>query len=391
MKVAFVIPFFGAQASGGAEALCRDTATHLARSGISVEIMTTRALDLAHGWDRDHYPAGTTQEDGLTVHRFPADRFDHDRFNRLNSRILAGEAISLDDENDFLAMHCSSVPLFEHLADAGTDYDWLCFIPYLFGTTVHGSRLWPEKTVLIPCLHDEGYARLRAMPPLFQRARRIVFNARAEQRLCNDLYRDLDARQVLLGAGVEADLAADGARFRQKYGIEGPFVLYAGRKAAGKNVHTLISYFSRYKQRTHKALRLILIGPAEIPIPPKAREHILDLGFVPRADKNDAYSAATVLCQPSVNESFSIVMMESWLSGTPCLVNGRCAVTREHTVGSGGGLIFENYADFEGCLDYLLEHEDMRDRMARAGRAYVLENCTWQSIVARYREEVFGA
>ena len=167
-------------------------------------------------------------------------------------------------------------------------------------------------------------------------------------------------------------------------------MLYAGRKAAEKNVDTLVQYFSLYKDRNANDLKLVLVGPAEIPLPATAKDHIIDLGFVPLEDKNDAYSAATVFCQPSVNESFSIVMMEAWLSGTPCLAHGQCAVTREHTMGSGGGLLFENYSDFEGCLNHFLENDALRARMAQSGRDYVLAHFTWDHIIERWKTDVFG-
>ena len=48
--------------------------------------------------------------------------------------------------------------------------------------------------------------------------------------------------------------------------------------------------------------------------------HLIDLGFVPIQDKYDAYAAAELLCQPSKHESFSYVIMESWLCERPVLV-----------------------------------------------------------------------
>ena len=53
-----------------------------------------------------------------------------------------------------------------------------------------------------------------------------------------------------------------------------------------------------------------------------------DLGFVDIQDKYDITAAATLLCQPSKNESFSIVIMESSLCGRPVLVHEACEVTK---------------------------------------------------------------
>ena len=107
-------------------------------------------------------------------------------------------------------------------------------------------------------------------------------------------------------------------------------------------------------------------------------------------DKHDAYAAALALCQPSLNESFSLVIMESWLAETPVLVHERCDVTRDHCLASSGGLFFDSFSDFVGCLDYLQEDERRARRMARNGRRYVLANYTWDRIVKKYLHALHG-
>jgi glycosyltransferase involved in cell wall biosynthesis len=89
---------------------------------------------------------------------------------------------------------------------------------------------------------------------------------------------------------------------------------------------------------------------------------------------------------PSLNESFSIVLMESWLAGTPSLVHGRCAVTLEHSRRGNGGLYFTNYDEFTATLTYLLDHPAVADQLGRQGRRYALRNYAWDVIVPRYEQ-----
>jgi len=389
MRVAFVVSFYGAAAGGGAEAECRQTVLRLARSGMDVDVWTTCSLDLTHNWHTNHYSEGIATEDGIRIHRYPVAPIHMVEFSDLNTRIIDGYPLSRTDEERFMAMHVSSPALVQGLAGACDQYRWICFIPYPFGITYYATQVCAERSILIACLHNEGYAKLSITRELFRRVRKVVFHTGSEMALARDLYGLQEDKCLLIGEGVETRFESSAERFRQKYGIAEPFVLYAGRKDPTKNVDMLIRYFAAYKKARGGAMKLVLVGPASLPIPPDMQGQILDLGFVSDQDKKDAYSAATVFCQPSVNESFSIVMMESWACGVPCLVHARCAVTREHVAQSGGGLYFDNAAEFAGCLDYWNEHPETAHRMGAAGRGYARDKFEWDLVIRRYREEVF--
>jgi glycosyltransferase involved in cell wall biosynthesis len=184
---------------------------------------------------------------------------------------------------------------------------------------------------------------------------------------------------------MDTDISHNAQRFREKYDIKNDFLLYAGRRDSGKNVSMLLEYFSRYKESYSDELKLVLIGKGELDIPKGHQHDIIDLGFVPLQDKFDAYAAATLFCMPSLNESFSIVIMESWLCDTPVLVHAGCEVTKDHCIKSNGGLYFNDYDEFEECVKYFLAHPTKRDMMAQNGKKYVITNYSWEIIVERYK------
>lgn len=380
--VAFVTPWYGAAATGGAETAARETAEHLAADGVTVEVLTTCVPDFRSDWSRNTLPAGAKAENGVLVRRFPAARRDRDAFDAVNRKLMAGLPVTAAEEQTFLRHNINSPALVEHIAGHRADTLYI-FTPYLYGTTYYGMQARGGDAFLIPCLHDEGYARLPAIQAMLKGARRLLMLSEPELAALEMLVGPAPAATVV-GQGVDGDFQADGEAFRRKYGQARPFVLYAGRKDAGKNVELLADYMARYRARRGPGCDLLLIGGGQ-PLGAE-QDGIRDLGFVPLRDKRDAYAAATVLCQPSTRESFSLVMMEAWAAGTPSLVHGACAVTRHHATRCNGGLYFESYAEFELCLDLLLARPELARRLGENGRRYMRENYAWGPMTRRYRE-----
>ena len=381
--LAFVMPWFGPDIPGGAEAECRATARALAARGVPVEILTTCARDHASEWT-DQLPEGLSMEDGLRVRRFKVRPRDANRYYNLHRRLhLAGTLTSFEEE-DFVRESINSNDLNAYLEAERGRY-WYAFIPYCFGTTWEGVLVAPDRSLLIPCLHDEPFAYLRWTRRALRAVRTVCLHVPAEQALAARITDGQSSVFAQVGEGVDLPPAGDPERFRRKYQLEEPFLLYAGRKAPEKNAPLLVEYFARYRF-THKdrPLKLVLIGSGRMRKPERLRGEVLDLGFVPPQDKVDAYAAAVALCQPSLLESFSIVMMEAWLCGTPTLVHARCAVTRDHCLASNGGLFFDDYFEFAEAVDLLRDNPDLRRRLADNGRAYVLAHFTWDRVTANY-------
>ena len=128
----------------------------------------------------------------------------------------------------------------------------------------------------------------------------------------------------------------------------------------------------------------MLIGGGSLNVPESLKKEVIDLGFVDLQDKYNAYAAAEMLCQPSIHESFSIVIMESWLCRRPVLVHEKCDVTKKFVVDNNAGLYFDNYFEFEGCVDYIKHNPEIAEEMGEKGRKFVLENFAWNVIVEKY-------
>lgn len=388
-KIGFVIPWYGEDIVGGAEAQCRRLAEELVKTGLEVEVLTTCARDLLSGWSKNHYREDVYEVSGVTVRRFRLRPADLTSFRIINDRLLAGLPISPEEEQCFIMESVNSDRLYDFIEKNRADYYYV-FTPYLFGTTYWGSQCCAGEGFLIPCLHDEAYAGLQIFRSLFKRFKGILFYSRPEMTLARRLYQLDAAHLTLIGGGVDTDIRGNGAIFRQQHSLSAPFILYVGRRDETKNLPLLVRYFCSYKERNRSNLKLVLAGDGPVEIPAGFETQIKDLGFLSEQAKHDAYAAATLVCQPSAKESFSIVIMEAWLQETPVLVHADCPVTVYHCLRSNGGLYFRDYGEFEGCLSYLLGNPEVRRKMGWLGKRYVERNCRWERVVAQFVEAVLG-
>ena len=377
---AFIVPRYGEQVVGGAEDLARRTAEELARRGYPSTALTTQALD-QHTW-RNHYPPGACRINGVEVVRFPAHtRLADSSLHRVLEAISSGQRVSEADQLRWLEGVVTSPELFEYIHIHGRDYTHLIFLPYLFGTTYFGSAIHPERSYIIPCLHDEPYAHQELIGKMLTGVKSLLFNSEGERGLAARLIGIEDPGPVVGMGFYPSD--GDRSAFRDRTAIRGDFVLYAGRREEGKNTPLLIDHFRRFAIENPGMASLVLMGAGEVSIPPDSSQEIIDLGRVTERHKSDGYAAATVFCQPSVNESLSIVLLESWLSGVPALVHGDCEVTREHVRAGGGGLTFSNYPEFAEALLMILEDGELARSMGEAGRRYVTREYNWDSVIKR--------
>jgi glycosyltransferase involved in cell wall biosynthesis len=385
--LAVVLPRYGKSLGGGAEALTKTLIEHLprvSRDGFGLErleVWTTCAID-HRSWS-NALPAGWSEEDGVRVCRFPVDERNVDIFLRAEIAMRDGKRLTVDEQLDWMENSVNSRALYSHLCQHKGEFEAIIFAPYLFATTFWGAMMATERAILIPCLHNEHYAYLEIIREMFASAKGIIFNAGPEGELAERLYSipGLSTKSAVVGMGFELK------NLPPAQTSAAPYLLYSGRKEQGKNLDLLLNLFARYRERNRNSkLELRLIGSGTIEFLKELPSGVKDLGFVSEEEKASLMSGALALCQPSVNESFSIVVMEAWLYGTPVIVHGRCDVTRDHVLRSGGGLYFSNEEEFFEVLDTLLEETQLRNFLGRSGKRFVEREYAWNAVLARLSE-----
>jgi glycosyltransferase involved in cell wall biosynthesis len=364
---------------GGSETVTREVAVGLSARGWDVEVLTTRTVD-HYLWAND-LPEGTTEEDGVTVRRFSTVPQMSRCGRRAQDSIQHGVLPPIDDQWTWVSWRFNVPELFHHLLRHGPEYDAVVFSPYMFWTTTACLSTVAARAVVMPCLHDETYARLDVVRPVLAEPASVWFLSEPEHRLAHRLGPIAD-HHIVTGAGVEVPSGYDPDGFRARHGLTRPFVLYAGRREKDKGWDWLVQVFAdALAGGGLEEIDLVTMGVGTVAPPPGLAGRVIDLGFLPDAERNDAFAAALAYLQPSRMESFSRTTMEAWLAGTPVLTIDGSEVVIWHCERSGGGGVFADGSDLRRWLLRLVAQPADREAMAGRGRQYVLDNYAWRVVL----------
>ena len=377
-RIGLVPARFGEGMVGGAEIVLAEMAKRLQARGWDVEILTTTALD-HFTWD-NVLPAGESVEQGLRVRRFPAVFEDSPERGVLDAAVATGSPLTLQQQQRWINAGMRSPELYHHLLDHAEDYRGLIYGPYVFWPAYAGSQLLPEKSMLWTCLHDEPAAHLDLFHPVLSGIAGLFFQTEPEHALAHRVCTRLSPHSVV-GCGVEVPESYDPSGFKERYGLPDRFVLYAGRREGAKGWEDMLAAYARAVETRGLPLSLVTFGSGEVKPPASVADRVFDLGFLPDAERDNAFAAAEAYIQPSRFEAFSRTVMEAWLAGTPVIANGGSDVVRWHCDRSGAGLVYDDESEFAECLSFDADAPDLARELASGGREYVLSNYTWDRVL----------
>lgn len=382
-KIAFVVQRYGKEVNGGAETLCRELAEHLNGTNLYIEVLTTCAVDY-YSW-KNEYKKGEGHLSGIKVRRFKSDKErDMKKFNELSGHAFADKENTTLGEQWMKAQGPYSSDLFEYIEARQDDYDAFVFFTYLYATTYFGTARIRDKkkVILVPTAHDEPPIYLKIFDEVFARAGGFIFNAQEEKEFAAKRFKIDGVRSIVAGMGVElpSGLKPLPDEFKKKHKVK-DYVVYAGRIDEPKGCREMFRMWEEYKLAYPSDLKLVLMGKEEIEVP--KRSDILSLGFVSEEEKYNGISGAKCMLIPSAFESFSIVLLESFLCGVPVLVNEKSEVLKGHCLRSNGGIWYGAEEEFVEGLHLLLTSENIRKQLGENGNEYVKKNYSWPKILEK--------
>lgn len=387
-KICFVVQRYGLEVNGGAELLCRLFAEKMLKFYSEIEVLTSKAIDYM-SW-KNEYKSDFEKINGVSVRRFAVVHERTDDFHKINAEFMNGDMAS-DREMEWIEKQGPFCPdLVEYLKTHQQEYRIIVFFTYLYYPTVVGIKNISQKSIVMPFAHDEPFLKMKVFDDVFKKPDGIVYSTSEEKDLINSKYNNEDLKSCFGGSGVDLPQSVDANRFKTKYNLQN-YIIYVGRIDEAKNCKQLFDYFKEYKKRNQSDLKLILMGKPVMQIP--EADDIVSLGFVSDEDKFDGIKGAISLVLPSKFESLSMVVLEAMAVRTPVMVYGECEVLKGHCKKSNGAFYYNDYFEFEGELNYLMENPEIVEKMKDNALAYVNENYSWNKITERFHnliEEICG-
>ena len=224
-KIGFVIPWFGFNIPGGAEAELRDLVIHFHAAGMNLEVLTTCVQKFSSDWSHNYHKPGLVEENGIIIRRFPVRKRNDGAFNVVNFKLMNHQIpLAPEEEKTFVDEMVNSPELYRYIREHQEEYSLFVFIPYMFGTTYFGIQQCYEKAVMIPCFHDESYLYLECFKKAFSKVAGMIFLAQPEADLAKRVYDLENVNAQVLGGGVYTEHTFDAERFKNKYQIKEPFI-----------------------------------------------------------------------------------------------------------------------------------------------------------------------
>lgn len=384
MKLLFVVQRYGAEVTGGSEALCRGLAQRLAPRH-EVSVATSCATDYVT-W-RNELPAGTSRDGDVTVHRFASarERPLHE-FWRVSDRLFDDGGTD-DEQEAWFRLNGPELPGLLHFLEArGRDFDRVVFFTFRYAPSWSGLPLVAERAILVPTAEaDELVFASTRLPAFLRLPRALVYLTPEEGTLLATVAGGALPPSVTIGCGIEAPGPTPSRAPIDALDVPRDFLLYVGRVDRNKGCEALVRHYAAYVDATgddQAALPLVLAGPVVLELP--ATPGLMVLGRVSDAVRDALMAHARALVMPSRFESLSIVLLEAWNRATPAIVNARCDVLLGQVRRADGGLYYRTSDEFTGVVRRLAADPEAARAMGRQGLAYVEREYRWPLVLERF-------
>lgn len=360
LKVLMVTPGFY-PIRGGTESMVRNLSIKLNRTGIQTHVMT---FNMDRKW-KPRWRGEVKEVDGLKVFKVPALKLlpSSPRIN-MNVNLIPGIFMNIMKCYDIIHFHEAdlSFPVFSFFVKKPK-------LLHLHGIDFNFLKKYHLYRLMFKHVSDYYIA---------------ITNEMKKNLIEIGISRD---RIIYLPNAIDVKFFSSNRNVKKEENM----LLFVGRITHIKGLHVLLKALHYLKKPSH----LVIIGPiwdltyyngivdAFVKrINQEGRHKVTYLGAPD--DILEWYQKAAIFILPSYWEAFPVVLLEALACGTPVVatsVGGIPEIIQNHQ----NGILIppNNPLKLAEAIQYLMDNEDIRIRMSKEGREYVMRNFSLDVVVKK--------
>jgi glycosyltransferase involved in cell wall biosynthesis len=270
------------------------------------------------------------------------------------------ELLVEDVESTVLAL---GPELVERLHGRRDDYDVVCFFASADNVAAEAISVVRDRALLVL---DSLQSDLSGH--LLSAARVLVFGT-PEDRSVVERRLGNDARpRFVIEPWVDLPLGAQPQRFREAFGISGPYLACPQNVESSVELDWLLERL-REVRRSRPDLSLVLLGRPSTDSP--ETPGLVVAGSTTGHLRHDALAGATAVLIPSPDAGARFAALEGWSHGRPTLATAASDVVRGASARSNGGLWYTDEAEFRAALALLIGHPPLAETLGIQGKRWV--------------------
>jgi len=224
----------------------------------------------------------------------------------------------------------------------------------------------------------------------FEAADVIVTTRRMKDEL-TWTYQVPDNKVIIIPNGIikgKMRKILNAGRIKQRYGIHplAPIVLFCGRMSFQKGPDLLVEAIP-YILKNRSDVRFVFIGEGDMRAYCERRAHELGVskscrfvGYSSSAEKEDLMNACDLVCIPSRNEPFGVVVLEAWDACKPVVATEAISIIKNF---EDGLLAYVQPESLAWCINHLLQNPVEMKKLAVSGCDRIESEFSWDRIAKR--------
>jgi glycosyltransferase involved in cell wall biosynthesis len=253
-------------------------------------------------------------------------------------------------------------------------------LPYIL--TMHSTE-WGRGGSYKEICHREEYG--------MNEASRVIVTSKRLMDEVVSTYAIPESKICIIPNGItrgKIKKGVDSGRVKERHGIQrrSIIVLYCGRIVYQKGPDLLVEAVPKVGEYFRDIVFVFagdgdlkarcIKGARELGVTGKCRF----LGYISQSEKEDLLNACDIVCVPSRNEPFGLIVLEAWDACKPVVATDAVTIIKNF---EDGLLAYMQPESIAWCINHLLDNPDEMKNLANAGNKRIETEFNWNTIAKK--------